>query len=130
MEDFLQKAKKASREIALLSGDEKNRLLQLMADALVEQCELIITSNANDMEAGSQNGLSSAMMDRLMLNEHRIGQMAQALREIAMLKEPVGRILDGCITGNGLRIEKVAVPIGVEAIIYETPPNDTQDATS
>lgn len=130
MEDFLQKAKKASREIALLSGDEKNRLLQLMADALVEQCELIITSNANDMEAGSQNGLSSAMMDRLMLNEHRIGQMAQALREIAMLKEPVGRILDGWITGNGLRIEKVAVPIGVVAIIYESRPNVTADAAA
>lgn len=130
MEDFLQKAKKASREIALLSGDEKNRLLQLMADALVEQCELIITSNANDMEAGSQNGLSSAMMDRLMLNEHRIGQMAQALREIAMLKEPVGRILDGWVTGNGLRIEKVAVPIGVVAIIYESRPNVTADAAA
>lgn len=130
MEDFLQKAKKASREIALLSGDEKNRLLQLMADALVEQCELIVTSNANDMEAGSQNGLSSAMMDRLMLDEHRIGQMAQALREIAMLKEPVGRILDGWVTGNGLRIEKVAVPIGVVAIIYESRPNVTADAAA
>jgi len=82
------------------------------------------------MEEGKRNNLSSALMDRLYLDESRVKAMAQAVREIAALKEPVGRVLDGWVTDNGLRIEKVSIPIGVIGIIYESRPNVTSDAAA
>lgn len=130
MESFLQEAKSAASVLATLSGEVKNRVLNKIADALVTNSALIIEHNKYDMEEGKRNNLSSALMDRLYLDESRIEAMAQAVREIAALKEPVGRVLDGWVTDNGLRIEKVSIPIGVIGIIYESRPNVTSDAAA
>jgi len=130
MESFLQEAKSAASVLATLSGEVKNRVLNKIADALVANSALIIEHNKYDMEEGKRNNLSSALMDRLYLDESRVEAMAQAVREIASLKEPVGRVLDGWVTDNGLRIEKVSIPIGVIGIIYESRPNVTSDAAA
>jgi len=130
MESFLQEAKSAASVLATLSGEVKNRVLNKIADALVANSALIIEHNKYDMEEGKRNNLSSALMDRLYLDESRVEAMAQAVREIASLKEPVGRVLDGWVTDNSLRIEKVSIPIGVIGIIYESRPNVTSDAAA
>ncbi len=130
MEEYLKKAKEASAILATLNGDRKNRVLRNIADALVVNRSRILEHNQVDMEEGERNGLSPALMDRLFLDEGRIEGMAQAVREIAALKEPVGRVLDGWVTDNGLRIEKVSIPIGVVGIIYESRPNVTSDAAA
>ncbi len=130
MEKYLQEAKEASSVLASLKGEKKNSVLNKIAAALEENSALIIEHNRYDMEEGEKNGLSSALMDRLFLDEGRIKGMAQAVREIAALKEPVGRVLDGWVTDNGLRIEKVSIPIGVVGIIYESRPNVTSDAAA
>lgn len=130
MESFLKEAKEASRQLSGLSGETKNRVLLKMADALEREAGRIMDKNAYDMKNGKEANLSSALMDRLLLNEKRIAGMAQAIREIAALKNPVGRILEGWVNDNGLRIEKVAVPIGVIGIIYESRPNVTSDTAA
>ena len=130
MEAYLKEAKDAASVLATLSGEVKNRVLNRIADALVANDALIIEHNKFDMEEGERNNLSSALMDRLYLDEERIAGMAQAVRDIAALKEPVGRVLDGWMTDNGLRIEKVSIPIGVVGIIYESRPNVTSDAAA
>jgi|LGVC01.1.fsa_nt_gb glutamate-5-semialdehyde dehydrogenase len=127
MEDFLQKAKASAQIIATMQSGEKNRILNEMADALIVQSDQIVAENSKDMSAGRQNGLDSALLDRLLLDEGRIAAMAQSLREISQLKEPVGRILEGWMTEDNLRIEKVTVPIGVIGVIYESRPNVTSD---
>ncbi len=110
-----------------MQSGEKNRILNEMADALIVQSDQIVAENSKDMSAGRQNGLDSALLDRLLLDEGRIAAMAQSLREISQLKEPVGRILEGWMTEDNLRIEKVTVPIGVIGVIYESRPNVTSD---
>ena len=130
MESYLQEAKNVTSTLATLSGEVKNRVLNKIADALVANTTLIIEHNKCDMKEGKQNNLSLALMDRLYLDESRVKAMAQAVREIASLKEPVGRVLDGWVTDNGLRIEKVSIPIGVIGIIYESRPNVTSDAAA
>ena len=130
MEEFLQQAKQSSRIIANLSGEIKNSVLHQMADALVENNLDIIKQNQKDILNGQQNGLSSALMDRLLLNEQRIKAMSDAIHEIAALKEPVGRIIDGWVTEQGLNIQKVSIPIGVIGIIYESRPNVTSDTAA
>lgn len=130
METFLSEAKEASRVLAGISGAEKNRLLRQMAAALRSATMDIIEANALDLKAGRDNNLGSALMDRLLLDEKRIEGMAVAVEEIAALKEPVGRVLDGWVTENGLRIEKVTIPIGVIGIIYESRPNVTSDTAA
>lgn len=127
MEEFLAKAKASAQIIATMQSAEKNRVLVEMADALVAQSGRIITENEKDMREGEANGLDSALLDRLLLDEGRIGGMAQSLREISQLKEPVGRVLEGWMSEDNLRIEKVSVPIGVIGVIYESRPNDTSD---
>jgi len=127
MEDFLTKAKKSSTTIATLSSKVKKDILNQMADALVENCIYIIEENAKDMHMAKENNLNSAMVDRLLLNKQRVEGMAKSLREIAMLKEPVGRVLEGWWTDDNIRIEKVSVPIGVIGVIYESRPNVTAD---
>jgi len=128
MTDVLQKVKEASRVVSTLKGGIKDKILLEMADALEKEANLIIEENKKDLEYGKKNNLNSALMDRLLLNETRIKSMANALREIANLKNPVGRILEGWELPNGLRIEKTAIPIGVIGIIYESRPNVTSDA--
>jgi len=130
MEQFLKDAKAGSRVLNQLSGSDKNRILREMAEALRKSSDEIIQENAKDMQAGEENNLSSALMDRLFLDEKRIDAMAVAIEEIAALKEPVGRVLDGWVTEDGLKIEKVSIPIGVIGIIYESRPNVTSDTAA
>ena len=130
MEKFLQEAKESSRILSTLSGREKNRILREMAQALRANSESLVNQNKKDMEDGKKNNLSSALMDRLFLDESRIDAMAVAIEEIAALKEPVGKVLDGWVTEDGLKIEKVSIPIGVIGIIYESRPNVTSDTAA
>lgn len=130
MIQFLEESKKISREIATLSGEIKTKVLNEMADALIEHCDFIIGNNEKDMSVGRLGNLDEALLDRLLLTGDRVVAMAQAIREIAAQKEPVGRTLDGWLTQNGLNIQKVSVPIGVIGIIYESRPNVTSDSAA
>lgn len=125
-----RQAKAASRELAKLTTGEKNACLLAMATALDLQAPAIKKANELDMEAAAASGLSSAMLDRLKLDDKRIGAMARGLREVAVLPDPVGRILDERTRPNGLKLKKVSTPIGVVVIIYESRPNVTADAAS
>jgi glutamate-5-semialdehyde dehydrogenase len=130
MKQFLEESKKISREIATLSGEVKNKVLLEMADALVDHCDYIIENNDKDMSHAILSNLSSDIIDRLKLTGDRVLDMAKAIREIASLKEPVGKTLDGWVTPNGLNIQKVTIPIGVIGIIYESRPNVTSDTAA
>ena len=128
MEEFLQKAKKSANELVKLTSGKKKEILHQMAAMLEENIHLILEANAKDMELADINNLTPALKDRLFLDERRVLAMAQSVHEIAELKEPVGRVLDGWVLDNGLRVEKVSIPIGVIGIIYESRPNVTSDA--
>ena len=130
MEAFLQEAKASSRVLSTLSGAEKNRILKEMAEALRLNTEAILKANALDMADAETNNLAPSLKDRLFLDASRIEGMAVAIEEIAGLKEPVGRVLDGWVTEDGLKIEKVSVPIGVIGIIFESRPNVTSDTAA
>ena len=130
MEVFLKEAKESSRVLATISGKDKNKILNEMAQALRDNSKELVAKNAIDMQNGEKSNLSSALMDRLLLDESRIDAMAVAIEEIATLKDPVGRVLDGWITEDGLKIEKVSIPIGVIGIIYESRPNVTSDTAA
>ena len=130
MEAFLQEAKASSRILSTLSGANKNRILKEMATALRVNTGDILKANARDMADAERNNLASSLKDRLFLDESRVDGMAVAIEEIAALKEPVGRVLDGWVTEDGLKIEKVSVPIGVIGIIYESRPNVTSDTAA
>ncbi len=125
-----REAKSASRELARLSSEERDLALTAMAEALEGAVPDLLAANALDREVGKTLGLSSAMMDRLTLNESRIAAMAGGVREVAALPDPVGRILDERVRPNGLRLQKISTPIGVVVIIYESRPNVTADAAS
>ena len=130
MTNLAKQAKSAARELAKLSIAEKNRCLLAMADAL-ETCQNSLKeANALDMVAGAESGLSTAMLDRLKLDDKRIAGMAKGLREVAALPDPVGRILDERVRPNGLKLQKISTPLGVIVIIYESRPNVTADAAS
>ncbi len=130
MEQFLEKAKSASRTLATLSGNERNRILREMAQALRENVTKIIGANSVDMQKARENNLASSLVERLMLDEKRIDAMAIAIEEIAALKDPIGRVLEGWVTDTNLKIEKVSIPIGVVGIIYESRPNVTSDTAA
>ena len=130
MQTFLKHAKSASRIIATLDPKTKNDVLADMAGTLESQSERIIFENQKDLDDAKKNNLSSAMVDRLLLNSKRIAEMAKAIREIASLKEPVGRVLEGWVVPSGIKIEKVTIPIGVIGIIYESRPNVTSDTAA
>ena len=128
MTQLARQAKAASRELAKLTTTEKNACLLAMADALEKQAEALKQANALDLETGAAQGLSSALLDRLKLDDKRIAAMAGGLREVAALPDPVGRILDERVRPNGLKLQKISTPIGVVVIIYESRPNVTADA--
>ena len=130
MTQLAKQAKAASRELAKLTTAEKNACLLAMATALEHNAEVIKQANALDMEFGAKHGLSSAMLDRLKLDDKRISGMAKGLREVAALADPVGKILDERVRPNGLKLQKISTPIGVVVIIYESRPNVTADAAS
>lgn len=121
-------AKAASRELASLGTDVKDRWLLDSADALVAAAPEILAANARDLEAAAGYGLTDASVDRLRLDADRIEGIATGLREIAALKDPIGEVLDGFTRPGGLRIEKRRVPLGVVFFIYESRPNVTADA--
>jgi glutamate-5-semialdehyde dehydrogenase len=130
MTELAKRARSASRDLARLTTDEKNTCLEAMASALERDADAIKAANALDMETASKMGLSSAMLDRLKLDDKRIAAMAKGLREVAALPDPVGKILDTRTRPNGLKLQKVTTPIGVIVIIYESRPNVTADAAS
>ena len=123
-----KRAKAAARRLATVSTRQKDDALRAMADALEAHSARIIAENEKDLEEGRRQGISNALMDRLMLNEKRIREMADGLRDVAKLPDPVGEIIEGWKRPNGLVIEKVRVPLGVVAMIYEARPNVTVDA--
>ena len=130
MTQLAKQAKVASRELALLTTTEKNNCLFAMADALEKSADALKAANAKDMEYGAKIGLSSAMLDRLKLDDKRVAGMAKGLREVAALPDPVGKTLDERVRPNGLKLRKISTPIGVVVIIYESRPNVTADAAS
>ena len=129
MNNMLLAAKAAKTEIARLSTQQKNDALYAMAEALLQQQDQILAANALDMEQAA-NTISSVMLDRLRLTKDRIAGMAQGIREVAALPDPVGHRLDEHIRADGLKITKISAPIGVVAIIYESRPNVTSDAAA
>ena len=124
------RARAASRALVNLTSDQKNAILQAMADEIMARQDSILAANALDLSRAEQNGLSKAMIDRLTLDPKRLKTIADAVREVAMLPDPVGELLTEWTRPNGLHIRKVRVPIGVIGIIFESRPNVTTDAAS
>ena len=129
MKTMLEKAKAAKTEIARLTTSQKNAVLHAMADALIANEADILSANALDLEA-AKGTVSDVMLDRLLLTSARIAGMAEGIRQVAALPDPVGRILEEYTRSDGLLIQKTAVPMGVIAIIYESRPNVTSDAAA
>ena len=127
--DILKQAKAAGSELAKLSSEDKNNALLAMADALEENCSAILEENKKDVEA-ARGKITDVMIDRLSLDESRIKGMADGIRDVVKLPDPVGRVLDREELPNGLVVEKTAVPMGVVAIIYESRPNVSSDAAA
>ncbi|WSA08126.1 glutamate-5-semialdehyde dehydrogenase [Micromonospora sp. NBC_01813] len=123
-----RRARVAADELVTATRATKDAGLLAMADALVTRTAEIVAANAADLDAGRSGGLSTAILDRLALNEKRIEDMAQALREMAGLADPVGEVVRGSTLPNGLELRQVRVPFGVVGIIYEARPNVTVDA--
>lgn len=121
-------AKRAAAKLAVTSTDVKNKALLAMAQALLEHQQEILAANSCDMQQAAAKGMKSSMLDRLKLTAERIEGMADGLRQVAALPDPVGNVLDGKTLPNGLSVTKVRVPIGVIGIIYEARPNVTADA--
>ena len=129
MKTMLKQAKAAKAQVSCLTSAQKNAALNAMADALLEQEQDILSANVLDLEA-AKGTVSQVMLDRLLLTSSRIAAMAQGIREVAALPDPVGRILEEHTRSDGLQIQKVSVPMGVVAIIYESRPNVTSDAAA
>lgn len=129
MNNMLQAAKAAKSDIAQLTTQQKNSALFAMADALLSNREAILSANKEDLSL-AKDAISSVMLDRLRLTPERINGMADGIRQVAALPDPVGLQLDEYIRPDGLRIKKVSSPIGVVAIIYESRPNVTSDAAA
>ena len=120
----------AARQLGLLSSTARSVLLQSMAGALEDDADVILAANERDLQAARDKGVGSAMLDRLALNPQRLAGVANALREVAALPDPVGEITRDYLRPNGIRVQKVRVPLGVIAMIYEARPNVTADAAA
>ena len=129
MKDLLQNAKNAKTAVALLTTAQKNAALEAMADALLKHESDILRANALDLQQ-AKGTVSDVMLDRLALNSSRIAGMAQGIRDVIRLPDPVGLLLEEHTRADGLHIQKVSVPMGVIAIIYESRPNVTSDAAA
>lgn len=123
-------AKKASRILAVMDPEKKNCLLSAMADRLEADAPVILDANRRDLARAKQDGMSEIMQDRLLLTEERIRGIADGIRAVVDLPDPVGRLLETIDRPNGLKIDKISVPLGVVAIIYEARPNVTADAAA
>lgn len=129
LEEMGKKAKEAARTLAVM-GEEKNDALKLIAKALIDNTDAILAANKIDVDNGRANGLTESIIDRLSLSKARIEGMAQGVLDVAALPDPIGAVLSGSKSPNGLNITKVRVPIGVIGIIFEARPNVTSDAAS
>lgn len=125
-----QRAQEAAGQLAVSPAVQRNAALSAIADALEQQAEQIISANRDDLAAGRSNGLSQALLDRLRLDQERISGIAASVREVIGLADPLGRVLETIVRPNGLKIEKVSVPIGVIGVIYEARPNVTADSAA
>jgi glutamate-5-semialdehyde dehydrogenase len=128
MQELGQRAKAASRVVGLASTAAKDDALRAAADLLVEKAPDIVAANRADVARAEEGGVSATVIDRLRLTVQRVEAMAEGLRKVAALPDPVGEVVDGWTRPNGLRIERVRVPLGVVAIVYENRPNVTSDA--
>jgi glutamate-5-semialdehyde dehydrogenase len=128
--DVCGAARAAARRLASLDTAAKDAAVHAIADALEARADQVIEANARDMEAGREAGLSDALLDRLMLDERRVGAIAAQVRDIAALRDPVGEVIEGFRLPNGLDVRKVRVPLGVVAVVYEARPNVTIDAAA
>jgi glutamate-5-semialdehyde dehydrogenase len=128
--DMASEARRAAREIASMSTAAKDRLLGLMADALIEKADYIKEENRKDLEAGREKGLSAAMLDRLELSDKVIDSMVGGLREVAALPDPVGEVSEMVKRPNGIMVGRMRIPLGVVGMIYESRPNVTVDAAA
>lgn len=125
-----ERARRAGRALASFTSKGKDAILRSWADALEVHESRILESNATDLEIASRSGLPPAVLDRLELDARRVGQMAEEIRHVASLEDPVGAVIEGRTLPNGLRLEKVRVPLGVIGVIYEGRPNVTVDAAA
>ena len=125
-----EKARAASRSALLRNGEKRNEALALIASALEENAAKILEANAEDLRLGRENGLSDALIDRLMLDETRIKGIADGVRAVAALPDPTGRVISDIVRPNGIRIQKVSVPLGVIAVIFEARPNVSADSAA
>lgn len=125
-----KRVKNAAAGLAVASTDDKNKILKAIATALRENCDEILRANALDLENGRNNGMSEALLDRLMLNKDRVEGMAQGVEGVISLPDPVGTVLWEDTRPNGLKIQRVSSPLGVIGIIYEARPNVTSDAAA
>ncbi len=130
VKELALKVREASSRLALLTTKEKNDALMKIAEALEDNCEKILALNRKDVERERAGGMSEALLDRLSLNEKRISSMAEGVRQVAALPDPVGELIDETVRPNGLRIRRVRVPIGVIGMIYEARPNVSVDSAS
>jgi len=128
--DICREAQRAARALAQLDTAAKDAALLAIADGLIARADEILEANARDLEAGREAGLSSALMDRLRLDAGRIAAMADGVRQVAALPDPVGEVIDGHRLPNGLDVRKVRVPLGVVGVVYEARPNVTIDAAA
>jgi len=125
-----KQAKAASRQLAPLSAEEKNRALRLIADQFEARSDYLIEENQKDLDAAKQAGISGALLDRIALDPRRISEMAKGLRDVAALPDPVGEIVKMWRRPNGLQVGRMRIPLGVIAMIYEARPNVTADAAA
>jgi len=130
LEQIGKAAKSASRETSLLGTDKKNEALIAISKKLVSDCDYILSANAEDIIAAKEAGIKPAILDRLALDEKRIKSMADGVASVASLPDPIGEGIGSTLRPNGLKIEKIRVPLGVIAIIYEARPNVTADAAA
>src|SRR3954451_961120 len=131
MDDVLEacrRAKRASRALRGLTRADKDALLHAMADALLAASGSVVAANRQDVDRGRDGGLSDGLVDRLRLNDERIRVVAQGLRDLAALPDPVGEVVRGERLANGLEVRQTRVPMGVVAMVYEARPNVTVDA--
>ena len=123
-------AKAAERILGVADTNTKNKALEAMASALESDADKIISANETDLANGRKNGMKESLLDRLRLTRERIAGMADGIRQVAALSDPVGEIIEGSVRPNGMKIRRVRVPLGVVGIIFESRPNVTSDAAA
>lgn len=128
--ELCEKARKAEKFLCSADEEMKNKALLFLSKGLIDDSEKILSANRLDLEKGEKSGLSSGLLDRLMLNQDRLNAMSEGMAEVTRIADPVGRILEQFERPNGLLIKKVSVPLGVIGIIYEARPNVTADAAA